>query len=141
MLDGEHVQHWTPIDYVLEDGDFGDYPRELEAYRLCSTRLKEVIEENKSSEDPLEWLPASVENEAGERRDYWVLNILKHPATALPGLEDLDWQTLRLRAREGALSRFRVLPSPGGGLPGFLVSDELRTAILEAGLTVSFRPL
>ena len=141
MLDGEPVQHWEPIEYILENGLFGDYPREQARYRLCSNRLKLLIDDHKSELDPLEWLPAWVENEHHERRRYWVLNILKHPATELPGLEELDWATLREYVREGALDPFHVLPRPGLGLPDFLVSGSLRRAILDADLSVAFHAL
>ncbi|MFN2525325.1 MAG: hypothetical protein ABR505_03550 [Actinomycetota bacterium] len=141
MLDGEPIEHWEVEEFELEGGGFGDFPRELRGYRLCSDRLRNVIENMKGPADPLEWLPAKVRGPAGEIHDYWVLNLLRHPATDLPGLEDLDWGTLRQYAQEGKLSSFRILPPPGHGLISFLVPDSVRQAILDSGCRVSFRPL
>ncbi len=49
--------------------------------------------------------------------------------------------TLRQRSSDGSLDEFRVLPGPGFSLPDFIVSDEVRNAITEAGCDVAFRSL
>lgn len=68
MLTGELVADWGEAEYVLDGGDFGDYPRELRAYRLCSQRLRDVPDRIKSPLDRLQWLSARVRNAAGEER-------------------------------------------------------------------------
>lgn len=141
MLDGEPIEDWIEPEYRLERGGFDDYPVEVRGYRLCSDRLRRVIDATKAPADPLEWLPARVVGIEGETRPYWVLHIRRHPVTLLPGLEDLDWGTLRRAADDGALAEYRVLPPPGAGLLTFLVDDAVREAILDAGCEVAFRPL
>lgn len=142
MLDGEPVEDWTTARYVLDRGGFGDYPRELRGYRLCSEQLRAVLDEHAGADDRLQWLDATVKSADGEERPYWVLNILRPAAaTAVAGLEEFDWQILRERAADGSLAPYRVLPGPGFGLPDFVVADEVRAAILESGCDVAFRHL
>jgi hypothetical protein len=141
MLDGKRVTDWREPEYRLEGGGFGDYPRESRGYRLCSDRLRTAIDAAKADADPLEWLPARVTDDEGETRSYWVLNLLRHPATKIAGLEDFDWQRLREANREGRLDAYTVMPGPGFGLVSFLVRDEARAVIVEAGCDVGWRSL
>lgn len=140
MIDGLLITDWAEPDYAL-DGGFGDYPRELRGYRLCSDRLRRVLDEAKEPEDRLQWLPARVKNPEKEERRYWVLNLLRPTASAIPGLEDFDWQTLRDFTTQGKLDRYGVLPGPGFGLISFLVSPAVRAAIEKGGCEVAFRHL
>lgn len=70
-----------------------------------------------------------------------MLNILKPEASKIPGLEDFDWGTLRKYSRDGKLAAHKVLPGPGFGLPDFLVPNDVREAITDAGCDVAFRHL
>jgi hypothetical protein len=140
MDDGLLINDWVEAHYAL-DGGFGDYPRELRGYRLCSERLRRVLDEAKGPDDRLQWLPARVADPEKEERRYWVLNLLRPTASEIPGLEDFDWQTLRDFTVQGKLDRYGVLPGPGFGLISFLVSPAVRTAIEEGGCDVAFRHL
>lgn len=141
MVDGLVIEDWAEEELTLEDGGFGDYPRELRGFRLCSDRLRHVLDEQAGKQDRLQWLGVYVADRGGERRRYWILNLPRPAAAEIPGLEEFDWQGLRERAADGSLDDFSVLPGPGFGVISFLVPERVRHAILESGCDVAFRPL
>lgn len=68
------ITHWQPIILHLKDGPFSDYQANSEACRLCSSKLKSIIDQYKSSVDEIQWLPMIVKDEHGEEREYFILH-------------------------------------------------------------------
>jgi hypothetical protein len=68
------ITDWEPIILKLEEGSFSDYQANSAACRLCSIKLKSIIEQHKSSQDEIQWLPMIVKDENGEEREYFILH-------------------------------------------------------------------
>ena len=68
------ITNWNPILLNLKDGSFSDYQANSEACRLCSSKLRSIIDRNKSPQDQIQWLPMVVKDEHGEEREYFILH-------------------------------------------------------------------
>lgn len=68
------ITDWKPITLHLRDGPFSDYQANSEACRLCSSKLRSIIDRNKSPQDQIQWLPMIVRDSSGEEREYFILH-------------------------------------------------------------------
>ena len=130
------IEEWVDQEYRLTGGGFSDYQAELRGLRLCSEKLREVIESGRGASDDVQWLPAQVIDSKGEQRPYWVLHFPEDPQSLLD-IEQSTFGPLGEVVR-GALDPAKaaarnVLPDPNGSFVTFLVSSALRDAILAAG--------
>jgi hypothetical protein len=94
------------------------------------------LDEVKGERDEMQWPPAWVTNEDGERRRYWVLHFPEEPEDLL----DIDLSTYGPldEVVKGYLDRKKavgrhVMPSPDGDFVSFLVSERGRNAIVASG--------
>ncbi len=74
------IKEWQTKYFTLRNGEYTDYLPAI-GCRLCSEKMREVLERCKSEKDVLQWLDAKVESETGEKRNYFVLHF--------PVLEDV----------------------------------------------------
>ena len=70
-----HIERWRPIDFVLRDGVFTDYQWNNLGWHMCSEKLEQVLAECAGPNDVIQWLPVTIRNADGERRNYSVLHI------------------------------------------------------------------
>lgn len=68
------ITDWKPITLKLKDGLFSDYQGSNPVCRLCSAKLRSIIDNLKSPTDEIQWLPMFVKNEYGEEREYFILH-------------------------------------------------------------------
>lgn len=68
------VDNWETKQFTLKNGRYTDYLAANIGCRLCSEKFHSTLERCKSPKDVLQWLPAEVENESGEKRVYYVLH-------------------------------------------------------------------
>jgi hypothetical protein len=73
-ISGEKVITWSSINLDLRDGDFADYLANDLGARLCSLKLKNIIEENLSQIDEVQWLESTVINSSGLEKKYYILH-------------------------------------------------------------------
>lgn len=66
------VNGWTTLVFNLKDGLYGDYISCNADMRLCSQRLRDIIQSEKSSDDKLQWLEV-VLRKGSEERVYFAL--------------------------------------------------------------------
>lgn len=131
------ITNWKPITLKLKDGPFSDYQANSAACRLCSMKLKSIIEEHKSPEDEIQWLPAVVKNEKDEKREYFVLHF--------PNESDvIDWgKSITIDKHfvvkpVFSLSKIgsrKVFNYPSGGAIVLLVSEDIKEEIEKANCT------
>ena len=131
------IDDWVEQEYRLTGGGFSDYQAEVRGLRLCSERLRTILESARGEKDEVQWLPASVIGPGGERRPYWVL----HFPESGDHLLDIDRSTygpldlVKRGVLDPAKAQDRhVLPSPDGSFVSFVISSKTREAILAAGL-------
>ena len=132
------IVDWQSITYTLQDGRFTDYQDNTDGLRMCSGRLKSLIEANKSENDVLQWLEVSVSDER-QARPYYVLHF--------PEIDDVLDKNGCVYDEAGdvikpVLSRAICAPYNLIAFKGdtrfstmLYVRDNVRKAILKAGCT------
>lgn len=140
------VKNWKPIVFKLKDGSFSDYQANSAACRLCSIKLKSIIDQHKSFQDEIQWLPVYVKNDDGDTREYFILHFPNEP-------DVIDWEkSITVDKRFVVkpvfslkkIDRRKVFNYPSGGAIVLLVSEDIRKAIEKAGctnLSISKAPL
>jgi len=78
LPDSGTVEDWQTLILELVEGDFADYLPSNLGCRLCSKRLKDLLESHASSVDELQWLPVIV-REGTEQRPYSILHFPNPP--------------------------------------------------------------
>ena len=68
------MKNWKPIILKLKDGSFSDYQENSAVCRLCSIKLKSIIDQHKSFQNEIQWLPVYVKSGDGETREYFILH-------------------------------------------------------------------
>jgi hypothetical protein len=67
------VNDWKPIVVEVRDGDYCDYLACNIGGRICSKKLRDIINQNASTHDDLQWLDLSaIKN--GEKQVYYMLH-------------------------------------------------------------------
>ncbi len=75
------VKEWKTKYFSLKNGGYTDYLPANIGCRLCSEKMRDILDRCKSEKDVLQWLNAEVESETGEKRHYFILHF--------PVLEDV----------------------------------------------------
>lgn len=127
------VTCWKSPIFYLRGGDYGDLLANDFLCRLCSPRLRQILESNKGEKDFIEWLPAYVENSATQqKREYFILII-----SQFDDVYDHE-QSLYVNGSISmpALDRNKVVGHKVFSLPddfiGLMVSEDIKVAIEEA---------
>lgn len=136
LPDRGKVSAWQPPKLHLTDGDFGDYLANDIGVRLCSDKMRETLGKNAGPQDDLQWLPASVEDDAGGSRVYWVLHF-PSPDDVISKERSIfaDDFVVKLVLRRDRLVGHRVFSYSGGGNMPLIVLDEVREGLLLSGCT------
>ncbi|HEY3358695.1 MAG TPA: hypothetical protein VGQ83_35940 [Polyangia bacterium] len=137
------VVGWQPLTGTLGRGEESDYLASNLAFRICSARMRAILEELATPADVLQWLPVHVANSRAELREYHVLHF-----PAPPDVIDRDRSIIMdddvivkvLLCAESA-ARHAVFSYPGGGSTTFLVNGEVKKRLQKAGCTgIQFFP-
>jgi hypothetical protein len=67
------VRDWQPLDLTLRGGEYADYLANSVGLRLCSVKMRDVIEAAVSPNDVIQWLNANVYYE-NQKRDYFAIH-------------------------------------------------------------------
>ena len=68
------ILNWKPITLLLKEGPLSDYQGGNPVYRLCSKKLKSIIDQYKSWLDDIQWLPMTVKEKNGKEYEYFILH-------------------------------------------------------------------
>ena len=128
------VTEWETKHFYLKDGEYTDCLPANIGCRLCSKKMRDILERNKSNKDALQWLDAEVESEAGEKRQYFILHF--------PVLEDvLDKRKSKYAGN--ILTKHVINPKACAGHEvfsyieestlSFIVSQKVREELKKAG--------
>jgi hypothetical protein len=129
------VREWTPLRWLV-DGTPTDYLANDLALRLCSPRLRAVIESALSPDDEVQWLDAPVRDQAGNEALYHVLHVVSRP-----DVWD-DARTIRVGGSKivkpvvdvGLVGSRQVIAMPGE-VTRLIIAGALREAIEGAKCT------
>jgi len=127
------VENWKPLALELREGEFADYLASNLGCRLCSERLRNILQTHASSTDELQWL--SVEVCRGmEKRAYAILHfpappdILNKNKSILAG----DFVAKPVLSKS-SLGTHQVFSYPNAGELKLFVSEPVKRAIEAAG--------
>ena len=135
---GNWVDNWEDIVYKLEDGGSADYLADDLGARLCSERLRGVVDENKSETDKIQWLRAMVLDAEDQKREYYILHFPEDFPIVNKNKSLISGQTiikpvLDIKVIRGHnIARIPISSIHGGR---YFVSDTLRKAIKKAKIT------
>lgn len=135
-----YIENWKSITFtkLKTDGELADFLSANIGKKLCSPKLKQVIEQNMTSHDiPIQWLPVKIiKEESGETFDYFCLHFPEF-------CDSLDEQYSLFNSL-GVLDRtgfsFEKIKDKSifncrGSFITLVISKKLRKAILDAGCT------
>ena len=78
LPDEGYIENWEPIIFtkMKEDEILTDYPATNICDRICSPKLREIIEDNLTEEDnEIQWLPMHIKDEeTGDITEYYYLH-------------------------------------------------------------------
>ncbi len=133
---GERAGTWKPLTLKLRDGTFADYLANNCCTRLCSERLMNILEQNRSPKDAVQWFDVTVVGSGGERRKYRALHFPEDYAIVNTAKSIMNGDIVVKPVFDArAVSEHRLFTLPKDmGLTMF-VSAELKAAIEAAKLT------
>jgi hypothetical protein len=73
-ISGTKIELWTTLSLELREGKFADYLTNDLGARLCSEKLKKIIDSNRSGNDQVQWLEVIVSEENGHCENYYILH-------------------------------------------------------------------
>lgn len=138
------VENWSPLKVQLTEGVFTDYLANDLGVRLCSERLKNILQQHASSHDELQWLPVEVKG-GEESRTYSILHFPKPPdiLNKNKSLIASDFVVKPVFLKD-AISRHQVFAYSKAGQLKLFVSESVKDAI-EAeqctGMEISRAPV
>lgn len=129
------VSVWSPCRFRLT-GHWSDYLGNDVGVRLCSDRMRKVLEDSRAAQDDVQWLPCSV-GEGDDERDYWLLHL---PS----GVDALD-RARSTFTEEGepikrvldcqAVAGRKVFTWLNGASMALIISEEVKLALESEGVT------
>jgi hypothetical protein len=76
---GGRVTDWTEVRFELGPGELADYLANSFAWRLCSTKLRDLFDKSRAAIDGIQWLPTRVILPDGAELPFWVLHFPDAP--------------------------------------------------------------
>jgi hypothetical protein len=142
LMDGNEVTDWEPLRFELDEGAVVDYLANTFAYRLCSERLRDVLEGGRGAPDVVQWLSAIVVDQRGRELPYWVLHfptvpqVLNRSRSLLAGP-----MVVKAVLDRQLIDGHRLLTLPKD-LTTLMLADQVKSAIEAAGCTgMKFSPI
>lgn len=132
---GGSVTDWKEVRFDLGPGELADYLANSFAWRLCSTKLRDLLDKSHAAVDGIQWLSTRVTLPDGAELPFWVLHF--------PDAADVVDKSKSVMAGpvlvKAHLDRRLV---DGHRLFGFpnesvrvVVADDIRRGIVAAGCT------
>lgn len=129
------VENWHPLRLKITEGEFADYLANDLGGRLCSERLKNVLQQHASPSDELQWLPVEVKGDE-ENRSYAILHFPKPPdiLNKNKSIYAGDFVVKPVFLKD-AISRHHVFAYSKAGHLKLFVSEPVKLAIEAEGCT------
>lgn len=137
------VDNWIPLVLDLREGYYADYQGSDLAWRLCSDRLREILDDATGELDVFQWLPVTVISES-EDRAYYILHFPEPPdvlgvAETLYAAPNL---VIKPAFRRNAMTDHSVFSYPANDGLSLFVTDTVKGRIEAAGCTgLEFWPM
>ena len=132
---GGQVSDWHVRRYNLdEEGVVVDYLPNSDAFRMCSDRLRDVLDHHRGEGDILQWLQAIVTVPGDGDLSYWILHfpkvadVINRERSVFSGANHLIKAVLDSQLVAG----HHVLSFPHNSIT-LVISDSVKRAIAAAG--------
>ena len=129
------VEDWQPMTLELRQGAFADYLASNLGCRLCSDRLRNILQSHSAPEDHLQWLAVEVRR-GSQNRTYSILHfpnppeVLNKDRSIFAG----DFVVKPVLSRD-AIGCHRVFSYPKSGELRMFIAEPVKRAIEAAGCT------
>jgi hypothetical protein len=131
------VNNWGPFVFELRDGRFGDYLACEISLRLCSQRLRDILQQKASPDDVLQWLDIQIRR-GSEERQYFVLHF-PEPRDVLDKEHTVyganERSVIKPAFSKRLCEKYNIFPSPRKGGQGFFIRAQVKEAIEAAKCT------
>lgn len=131
------VLNWKPITLVLKGGPPSDYQGSNPTYRVCSKKLKLIIEEHQSPQDEIQWLPMILIEEEGKELEYFILHfpesydVIDKEKSIIFGGDQIVKPIFSLNKING----HEIFNYDPFNFLGFVISESVKKGIEKAGCT------
>lgn len=71
---GIRFNDWKVFEFELRDGTYSDYQASDLSLRLCSEKLRNIIDDTRTQQDEVQWFETIVKSSNGEKRTYYALH-------------------------------------------------------------------
>ena len=123
------VESWKPLQFWLKDGKYPDYLANDLGYRLCSERLRGILDRYASPIDLLQWLEAEIRSTTDSRK-YYILHFPNSPNVLDPNRTIVAGNfVVKAVLSKCAVDGHHVFGYPNCGQLPLFVSDDVRQAI------------
>lgn len=129
------MTEWKPLSFGLDDGIVVDYVPNSFAFRLCSQRLRDVLESNRGESDTAQWLPTVVSDREGAQLPYWVLHFPEVPNVIHRTKSVFSGSVMVKPCIDASLvDGHRLLSWPHNSVT-LVIANQVKNAIARAGCT------
>ena len=131
------VLNWKPITLSLKEGPPSDYQGSNPIYRLCSKKLKSIIDQYKSSVDAIQWLPMIIKEKNGTEYEYFILHfpecsdVIDKGKSIIYGEEQIVKPVFSLTKING----HEVFNYDPFNFLGLVISERIKNEVEKAGCT------
>lgn len=130
-----HFNNWNPLTLDLVDGEFADFLGSNLGCRLCSDRLKSILDSHASVDDDIQWLPVVVQ-QTTLKKTYSILHFPNPPDILHKNKTIfLDDFVVKPVLSADAIGQHKVFSYPRGGELPLFITQSVKEAIDREGCT------
>jgi hypothetical protein len=130
-----YIGDWKPLYFTLGEGTVEDYSGNNYAFRLCSERLRDILEGRRAAIDKVQWLAAPVTDTQGRVLPYSILHFTETPEVIDRTKSMLAGPVIvKPCLNHRLVGAHRVFSLPEDTVT-LIISDEVKQAIEDAGCT------
>ena len=132
---GGPVTDWKAVRFELGPGELADYVANSFAWRLCSTKLRDLLDRSRAAIDEIQWLPTTVTLPDGAELPFWVLHF-PDAADVIDKSKSVMSGPVLVKAHldRRLIDGHRLFGFPNESV-GVIVADDIRRGIVAAGCT------
>ena len=129
------VENWQSLVLELREGDFADYLASDLGCRLCSERLRTILQDHASPDDMIQWLNVEV-RKGKASRPYAILHFTS-PPDVLNKTKSIMAGDFVVKAvfSKDAIGQHQVFAYPQAGELKLFITDGVKRAIQSAKCT------
>ena len=130
------VEHWSAPRYRLGPAALTDWLWAVDAIRLVSSRVRDILETHRDPADDIQWLPVEVETDSGDLHPYWMIHFPTHLDVLLKEKTVLGSSGLPIRqVLSSEKLRTHAVVAVPGTLQATIVRADILAALQAAGVT------